>query len=191
MIQLQQIKFGSRLRDMARLQGTGCLWDERVSEMKRIPVASLDVTGNENAYISEAIRSTWISSAGKFKEIPGIGFQRVALWAEFSPWNFAITVNPREFGCSRDDLMACLAARGVETQPMFLPLHHMPPFREQARQRDEVFPVTDRLGTDGMMLPTFSQLSDADLRSVVEAVASALGVSREVLPSFVRNAGAA
>jgi hypothetical protein len=36
--------------------------------MKRIPVASPDLTGNENAYVSEAIRSTWISSAGKFLE---------------------------------------------------------------------------------------------------------------------------
>jgi perosamine synthetase len=125
------------------------------------------------------------------KEIPGIGFQPVAPWAEVSPWMFAITVNPREFGCSREDLMACLAARGVETRPMFLPLHHMPPFREQARQRDEVLPVTDRLGSDGIMLPTFSQLSDADLEYVVEAIASAQGVSREVLLSFVRKAGAA
>ena len=159
--------------------------------MKRIPVASHDLTGNENAYVSEAIRSTSISSARKFKELPGIGFQPLAPWAEFSPAMFAITVNSREFGCSRDDLMARLAARGVETRPMFLPLHHMPPFREQARQRDEVLPVTDRLGADGIMLPTFSQLSDADLQYVVEAIASAQGVSREVLLSFVRKAGAA
>jgi dTDP-4-amino-4,6-dideoxygalactose transaminase len=67
----------------------------------------------------------------------------------------------------------------------------MPPFREQARQRDEVLPVTDRLGPDGDMLPTFGQLSDADLRYVVEAIASAQVVSREVLLSFVRKAGAA
>jgi dTDP-4-amino-4,6-dideoxygalactose transaminase len=67
----------------------------------------------------------------------------------------------------------------------------MPTFREQARQRNEVLPVTDRLGSDGIMLPTFSQLSDADLRYVVEAIASAQGVSREVLLSVVRKAGAA
>src|SRR5262249_29735594 len=103
----------------------------------------------------------------------------------------AITVNPREFGCSRDDLMAYLAARGVETRPMFLPLHHMPPFREQARQRNEDLPVTDRLGSDGIMLPTFSQLSDADLKYVVEAIASAQGVGRAVRLTFVRQAGAA
>jgi dTDP-4-amino-4,6-dideoxygalactose transaminase len=52
-------------------------------------------------------------------------------------------------------------------------------------------PVTDRLGSDGIMLPSFSQLSDADLRYVVEALASAQGVSREGLLSFVRKAGAA
>ena len=87
--------------------------------------------------------------------------------------------------------MACLAARGVDTRPMFLPLHHMPPFREQARQRGEDLPVTDRLGSEGIMLPTFNQLSDADLCYVVEAIAAAQGVGREVLLSFVRQAGAA
>ncbi len=125
------------------------------------------------------------------KEIPGIGFQPVAPWAEVALWLFAITVDPQVFGCSRDDLMACLAARGVETRPMFLPLHHMPPFREQARQRGEDLPVTDRLGSEGIMLPTFNQLSDADLCYVVEAIASAQAVGREVLVSFVRQAGAA
>ena len=74
---------------------------------------------------------------------------------------------------------------------MFLPVHHMPPFREQARQRGEVLPVTDSLGSDGIMLPTYNQLSDADLRFVVDAIASAQGVGRKVLLSFVRQAGAA
>src|SRR3954454_21774701 len=32
----------------------------------RIPVAAPDLTGNEEAYVVEAIRSSWISSTGPF-----------------------------------------------------------------------------------------------------------------------------
>lgn len=34
--------------------------------MKRIPVASTDLSGNEEAYVVEAIRSSWISSTGTY-----------------------------------------------------------------------------------------------------------------------------
>jgi perosamine synthetase len=125
------------------------------------------------------------------EDIPGIGFQSVAPWAEAAPWMFAITVDPERFGCSRDELMARLAARGIDTRPMFIPLHYMPPFREQSRQRGETLPVTDLLGSNGLMLPTYNQLSFADLHDITEAIASAAGEGREVLLSVVNRAGAA
>ena len=34
--------------------------------MVRYPVAAPDLTGNEERYAAEAIRSTWISSSGEF-----------------------------------------------------------------------------------------------------------------------------
>lgn len=34
--------------------------------MSHIPVASADVSGNEEAYVTDAIRSSWISSSGKY-----------------------------------------------------------------------------------------------------------------------------
>src|SRR5262249_41879557 len=123
--------------------------------------------------------------------IPGIGFQSDAPWAEASPWMFAITIDPEKFGCSRDDLMAHLAARGIDTRPMFLPLHSMPPFREQSRHRGENLPVTDLLGSSGIMLPTYNQLSDAHLGYIAEAIASAAEESRKVVLPVVHRAGAA
>ena len=37
-----------------------------MSKKPNIPVASVDLSGNEEAYAVQAIRSTWISSAGEF-----------------------------------------------------------------------------------------------------------------------------
>jgi perosamine synthetase len=93
------------------------------------------------------------------KDIPGIGFQPCASWAKAAPWLFCITVNTKEYGRSRDEVMAMLAEKGVETRPFFRPLHNLPPFREKSRQRGEYLPVTDSLGSQGINLPTFTELT--------------------------------
>ncbi len=109
----------------------------------------------------------------QLQSVPGIGFQPVAAWAEASPWMFAITVDPDEFGCSSNELMTELAEKNIETRPLFLPLHTLPPFREESRRRGEELPVTDELSARGMMLPTFNQLTDADIDSITAAIADA------------------
>jgi perosamine synthetase len=105
--------------------------------------------------------------------IPGIEFQPVAPWAEVSPWLYCITVDGKAFGRTRDELMAWLADRGIETRPFFIPLHRLPPFREQSRKRDDSLPFTELLGDCGMNLPTFGALSDADIDHVCEAIRAA------------------
>ncbi len=103
--------------------------------------------------------------------VPGVRLQPVAPWAELSPWMYACAIDPDEFGATRDDLMAALAERNIETRPMFIPLHKLPPFREESRRRGEYLPVTDRLGETGVMLPTYNRLTEADQLRVVEAIA--------------------
>jgi perosamine synthetase len=105
--------------------------------------------------------------------IPGIGFQPVANWAELAPWLYCVTVDDKQFGRSRDDLMATLAQSGVETRPFFVPLHTLPPFREESTRRGESLPVTDRLAAVGMNLPTFPGMTDADVRRVATAIRQA------------------
>lgn len=104
------------------------------------------------------------------KDIPGIGFQPCAEWAKISPWLFCITIDEKAFGLSRDELCARLAERGVETRPFFVPLHGLPPFREESRARGEVLPVTDRLGRTGLNLPTFNTLSTDDIGYVASSI---------------------
>ncbi|MHB1132146.1 MAG: DegT/DnrJ/EryC1/StrS family aminotransferase [Chloroflexota bacterium] len=102
--------------------------------------------------------------------VGGIGFQPVAEWAEPAPWLFCITVNEREYGRSRDDLMGELAAAGVETRPFFFALHKLPPFREQSQRRGEILPVTDMLSGRGLNLPTFATLTIDQIERIAEAI---------------------
>ena len=103
-------------------------------------------------------------------EIPGVGLQPVAPWAELSPWMYACTIDADRFGCSRDEVMVGMANRAIETRPMFISLHTLPPFREESRKRGEYLPETERLSKTGLMLPTYTQLSEQDQDRVVTAL---------------------
>jgi len=105
--------------------------------------------------------------------IPGIGFQPVASWAQPAPWLFCITVDPKEYGRSRDELAALLAEDGIETRPFFIPLHQLPPFREGSRARNERLPTTESLAERGLNLPTYPGLSEAQIDTVTSAICKA------------------
>lgn len=103
-------------------------------------------------------------------DIPGIGSQPVAPWAELSPWMYACTIDPILFGCHRDQLMANLADRHIETRPMFISLHTLPPFREESRARRDILPVTEVLSQTGVMLPTYVGMTEEDQVRIVRAI---------------------
>ena len=104
--------------------------------------------------------------------IPGVGFQPTADWAEPAHWLFCLTINEKEFGWSRDGLMAKLAEVGIDTRPFFLALHRLPPFRDGSRLRGEVLPETDRLSAIGLNLPTYTGLTDENIFEITEAIRS-------------------
>ena len=105
--------------------------------------------------------------------VPGVTLQPVAPWAELSPWMYACRVEPARFGGSRDQLIGYLADHEIETRPMFVPLHGLPPFREESNKRGEHLPVTDEISTTAIMLPTYNQLTEADQHRIVETIARA------------------
>ena len=83
-------------------------------------------------------------------------------------WMYGLLVD-EEFGCSRDDLRASLAARGIETRTFFIPIHMQPIYFE--RYRGEHYPVAERLCSQGMYLPSGSALTPAEIDTVTSAIA--------------------
>ena len=102
--------------------------------------------------------------------VPGIEFQPRAEWAEPTPWLFSILVEKGRYGMSRDQLADALAQDGIETRPLFIPLHTLPPFHEGSTARDESLPVTDDLAARGLNLPTYTQLERDEVLAIVDAV---------------------
>lgn len=114
---------------------------------------------------------------GRYNEllgnVAGIKLQPVAPWAGLSPWMYSVEIDEEAFGYSRDGLIDFLGKKNIETRPMFIPLHRLPPFREASLKRGEVLPETDRLGARGIMLPTYNKMTLADQDRVVEAIIEA------------------
>jgi len=103
-------------------------------------------------------------------DLPGVVIRQDAPWAESAPWMFSCLVDPARFGCRRDDLAAELSKQGIDSRPMFIPIHRLPPYRKSARKRRTVLPVTDRLGALGIMLPTYPQLGDAEVLRICSTI---------------------
>lgn len=118
-------------------------------------------------------RRIFQSYVERLQGIGGIGFQPIAPWATITPWLFCITVDHEAYGITRDGLIAALAEQGIETRPFFMSLHRLPPFREESQRRGEALPITDRLSASGMNLPTYNELSEADIDFVAEAIRKA------------------
>jgi len=102
--------------------------------------------------------------------LPGIGFQPVASWAKINPWLFCITVDPVLFGRTADELMNILASNRIDSRPFFIPIHTLPPYREQSRMRGYNLLVTERLASQGINLPTYTSLTDTDISRICTVI---------------------
>ncbi len=113
--------------------------------------------------------------AARYKEgLRGVGalaWQSEQTWAAHAYWMF--TAMLREGDASRrDEVMARLEGRGVETRPVFHPVHLLPPYREGALGAD--CPVAERLATRGLSLPTWAGLAGEDVDYVIESLVESL-----------------
>lgn len=97
-------------------------------------------------------------------DVPGIGWQAGNAGSQSVDWLFTITLDER-IQVSRDNLIGRLAERGVETRPVFYPMHSLPPYRHMV-QEDDVFPVAERIGRSGISLPTWAGLKREDVEYV-------------------------
>jgi perosamine synthetase len=71
----------------------------------------------------------------------------------------------------RDGIMAAMAQDGIETRPIFHPMHTLPPYAEPA----DPYPNAVWAGARGINLPTHGGLTEQDLDRVVESLEKARG----------------
>lgn len=110
------------------------------------------------------------------RDAPPLRRQAKREWARHAYWMFTIILG-EETAISRDALMARLHEQGVETRPVFYPIHLLPPYAEAAR--GEEFPVAEGLARRGLSLPTWAGLTMDDLSYVCERLRECLSDERD------------
>ncbi len=78
-------------------------------------------------------------------------------------WMFSVVMRSA-ISASRDDLISQLAECGIETRPIFYPVHWMPPYQEAVG----TYPVAEYHSRRGISLPTHGRLTEEDVRYVSE-----------------------
>lgn len=148
--------------------------------MTNVAAAILCGQLERRAAILDRRRLIWNRYAERLSIVPGIHLRPAQNWSETSPWMFACLVDEDVFGISRDQLAQRLSDQRIETRPMFVPLHSLPPYRQANVSRK--LPITDRLGATGIMLPTYTGLTDSDIDRICDTIAE-VAAGRRVLPS--------
>jgi perosamine synthetase len=106
------------------------------------------------------------------KGVPGITLPVEKKWAKNVYWMYSVVIE-KEFGMSRDDLMAFLRQKGVDTRTFFIPMHVQPAFKNMGLFEAERYPVSDQLAEKGLYLPSGSGLTEEQINTVCEAVRQA------------------
>lgn len=88
-------------------------------------------------------------------------------WARNVYWMFSVVLDEK-LSVERDVVMAGLAKEGIETRPIFYPMHTLPPYRRLARGKR--FPVAERIASRGLNLPTSARLTHEDIDLVCDAL---------------------
>jgi dTDP-4-amino-4,6-dideoxygalactose transaminase len=96
--------------------------------------------------------------------LPGLSFMPEPAWAQSSRWLTALLVDPQAFGTDREALRRALAEDGIESRPVWKPLHLQPAFRDAPVVGGR---VAAALFEQGLCLPSGSGMSPADQARVI------------------------
>ncbi|MFF2018154.1 DegT/DnrJ/EryC1/StrS family aminotransferase [Paenibacillus sp. NPDC058177] len=83
-------------------------------------------------------------------------------WAKHTYWMVSVLLNDN-ISIERDELMKLLEKDGIETRPLFYPMHAMPPYFEES-----TYPFADQISSRGLNIPTNALLEDEEINFICE-----------------------
>ncbi|HUJ08837.1 MAG TPA: DegT/DnrJ/EryC1/StrS family aminotransferase [Verrucomicrobiae bacterium] len=106
---------------------------------------------------------------------PGVTWQTEQPESKHAFWMFTIMLD-ETISLSRDEVMLRLLANGIETRPVFHPVHTLPPYRKATTE--SCLPVAEQIARRGISLPTWAGLTQEDVLYVTECLKSILKSTR-------------
>lgn len=101
----------------------------------------------------------------KLLEVPGISLTKNMDWAQNVYWLYSILIDEENFGMSRDDLIVALQKKGIETKPVFYPLHLQPIYKT-----GQCLPVAEKISLCGLSLPSSVKLNKESINQITETI---------------------
>jgi dTDP-4-amino-4,6-dideoxygalactose transaminase len=100
-------------------------------------------------------------------ELPGIEFMPEADYGKSTRWLTCLTIDPEKFRVDREQVRLQLAAKQIETRPVWKPLHLQPIFADCEYIGGE---VSEKFFQQGLCLPSGSNLERSDLERVINEI---------------------
>jgi len=85
-------------------------------------------------------------------------------WAKCVYWVYSFLIED-DFSNTRDELMNKLEQEGIESRPLFYPIHEMPVYKN-----DDVYIIAEKLSRRGISLPSGTNLTEEDIDTVVRLI---------------------
>jgi pyridoxal phosphate-dependent aminotransferase EpsN len=117
-----------------------------------------------------------------FADLPGISPMPEAGYGLHTHWLSCFLIDEDEFGCTRDQLIARLEEAGIESRPVWKPMHLQPLYASAQRYGGQ---VAEDLFRRGICLPSSSSLDDDDRNRVIGEVRRASTVRGLAEPAAV------
>jgi pyridoxal phosphate-dependent aminotransferase EpsN len=114
-----------------------------------------------------ARRRNYVFYQESLGDLPGLEFMPEASWGRHTRWLTCLTIDPAEFGATREDVRLALEAADIEARPVWKPMHLQPVFAGCAAVGGD---VAAGLFEHGLCLPSGSNLTVVELQRVVEQV---------------------
>ena len=100
-------------------------------------------------------------------DLPGIEFMPEARYGTCTFWLTCITVDPRQFGATREEIRLALECVQIESRPVWKPLHLQPIFSGCGVRGGT---VAEDLFQRGLCLPSGSNLTEEDRKRIVSVI---------------------
>ena len=115
--------------------------------------------------IVEQKRRNAVLFAKGLQNVSGITLPPEATWAKNVYWLYSILVDAESFGISSRDLRKLLKERGIETRPLFPPVHQQPIYNT-----GQNLPVCEKLSRCGLSLPSSVNLTGGEIEKIVNEI---------------------
>lgn len=168
------------LRDHGRVPGEKMFWNDEVAYKYRMSTVQAALGLAQIERIAELVarkRQIFAWYAEEFADVPGVTLNVEPKGCENSYW-MVTAVLDSAYGLKKEQVMAALALRQIDSRPFFYPLSSLPAFATTpgaARAQLENV-VSYRISPWGINLPCGMQMTQTKVRRVADTIKEILAV---------------